>query len=106
MIIKNQAKKISSLFFFAVILSCSIFNLTANAQDVTEASSYYLPKTAIDFTILIEKTTCEPGDLNMYAERFLKKDESPRSMAFAALRGLPASQPWRRRRVRRRRWCR
>lgn len=76
MIIKNQAKKISSLFFFAVILSCSIFNLTANAQDVTEASSYYLPKTAIDFTILIEKTTCEPGDLNMYAERFLKKTMS------------------------------
>lgn len=75
MIIKNQAKKISSLFFFAVILSCSIFNLTANAQDVTEASSYYLPKTAIDFTILIEKTTCEPGDLNMYAERFLKKND-------------------------------
>ena len=56
----------------AAILGCSI--LTANADNpVTDGSSYFLPKTALRFTLLLEKTTYTPGEFSQYAERYLKK---------------------------------
>lgn len=58
-----------------VLALSSLFSVGATAQNVTEGASYYLPKTAVDFSILIEKTSKEPGDLCMYAERFLKKKD-------------------------------
>ncbi len=67
---KSHRDKSILTLVFSTLLS---FN--AMAQDVSEGSSYYLPKTAIEFSIMIEKTTQEPGDLCMYAERFLKKKD-------------------------------
>lgn len=56
----------------AAILGCGI--LTANADNpVTDGSSYFLPKTALRFTLLLEKTTYTPGEFSQYAERYLKK---------------------------------
>lgn len=44
----------------------------------TEGAVYFLPKTAVRITLQIEKTTYTPGDLCMYAERYLRlKDVSP-----------------------------
>ena len=56
----------------AAILGCGI--LSANADNpVTDGSSYFLPKTALRFTLLLEKTTYTPGEFSQYAERYLKK---------------------------------
>ncbi|MBO6060229.1 MAG: DUF4831 family protein [Bacteroidaceae bacterium] len=44
----------------------------------TEGAIYFLPKTAINITIQIEKSTYTPGDFCKYAERYLRiKDVSP-----------------------------
>ena len=67
--IKNMTKKLW--------LSCmSIFLSTgAFAQNAVEGTTYYLPKTALNYTLLIERVTTQPGELSMYAGRFLKKDD-------------------------------
>ena len=49
--------------------------LSAHAQLPFEGMSYYLPKTEIQFTFLVEKTSYEPGQLSMYAERYMKKND-------------------------------
>ena len=42
-----------------------------------EGAVYFLPKTAVRFTLLVEKTTYTPGDFCMYAQRFMRlKDVS------------------------------
>lgn len=54
----------------------SIFLSTgAFAQNTVEGTTYYLPKTALNYTLLIERVTAQPGELSMYAGRFLKKDD-------------------------------
>ena len=55
--------------FIATILlsSCS---LLAWAQ---EEASYYLPRTALRFTITVEKSSYTPGDFCQFSERYLKK---------------------------------
>ncbi len=45
------------------------------AQDVVEGTAYFLPRTAIHYALLIERTTTQPGELCMYADRFLKKKD-------------------------------
>lgn len=43
-----------------------------------EGAIYFLPKTGIKITILVERTTYTPGELCKYAERYLRiKDTSP-----------------------------
>ena len=43
-----------------------------------EGAIYFLPKTGIKITILVERTTYAPGELCKYAERYLRiKDASP-----------------------------
>ena len=37
----------------------------------SEGQTYYLPKTAVRFHLLIEKQTYTPGDFAAYAERYL-----------------------------------
>ena len=59
---------------FSACLSL-LFALSANAQLPFEGMSYYLPKTEIQYVFLIEKTTYEPGQLSMYAERYMKKND-------------------------------
>lgn len=52
-----------------------LFALSANAQLPFEGMSYYLPKTEIQYSFLVEKTTYEPGQLSMYAGRYMKKND-------------------------------
>lgn len=61
--------------------------LNANAQQPVEGTTYFLPKTAVQFRILTEKTTYNPGELAVYAEKYMKMqntDESP-SVAYRIL---------------------
>ena len=56
----------------AAALCCGV--LTTHADNpLIDGSSYFLPKTALRFTLLVEKTTYKPGEFNQYAERYLKK---------------------------------
>ena len=48
----------------------------AQSEPVVEGMSYYLPKTALKFTLLIEKTTFTPGELCDYANRYLMQTET------------------------------
>lgn len=43
---------------------------------VAEGASYYLPKTALQFTLLIEKKTFSPGEYADYAISYLKESEA------------------------------
>ena len=49
----------------------------ATAQNEVKGTTYYLPLTAIQFSVLVERSAVEPGDLCMYSERFLKKSDVP-----------------------------
>ena len=46
--------------------------LAVHAQQPVEGSTYFLPKTAIQFHIRVEKTVYEPGELALYSEKYLK----------------------------------
>ena len=37
-----------------------------------EGAVYFLPKTALRISVLVEKTTYEPGDFAPYAQRYLR----------------------------------
>lgn len=50
---------------------------TAKAQQ--EGYPYFLPKTSLRLSVLVEKTTVTPGELCMYAKRYLKKDDAPQA---------------------------
>ena len=60
-------------------LAALAFGTTAAAQTnnglSVEGASYYLPKTALRFAVLVEKTTYKPGDFASYASRFLKRND-------------------------------
>ncbi len=51
-------------------------SLTAYAMAQNETLSYYLPKTELRFSILVEKNTYTPGEFARYSERFLRKSAS------------------------------
>lgn len=55
------------------VVLLALLPLTTMAQTFVEGTSYYLPRTAINFAVRVERTSTEPGELCMYAERFLKK---------------------------------
>jgi hypothetical protein len=66
-------------FFFLLISMalCSTTNaqtqLTEYQPGVTpEGTIYFLPKTAIRFNLLVEKTTYKPGDFSAYAQRYMR----------------------------------
>lgn len=48
------------------------FSMLTQAQEETK---YYLPRTVVKLTLLIEKTTYTPGEFNQYSERFLKMSQ-------------------------------
>lgn len=61
-----------SLFVIAFAMFQSVL-----AQDVVnEGVSYYLPKTAFKFRILVEKTSFTPGEYAEYASRYLKQSDA------------------------------
>lgn len=65
-------KGIISLFVIALAMFQPVL-----AQDaVNEGVSYYLPKTAFKFRILVEKTVFTPGEYAEYASRYLKQTDA------------------------------
>lgn len=54
------------------------FATTLSAQDMgtsVDGTSYYLPKTALRISVLVEKTTYTPGDYAQYASRYLRRQD-------------------------------
>ena len=48
---------------------------TTMAQEPTNGTTYFLPKTALRVTLLIEKTSYTPGEFAQYAGRYMKKTD-------------------------------
>jgi hypothetical protein len=68
---KEMKKRI--LLFLLGMIPCT--SAIVMAQDVDE-TKYFLPRTAVKFTLLIEKSDYKPGPFSIYSERFLKKAAS------------------------------
>ncbi len=68
--VKHHTKKL-----LAVVLTTLFASSGALAQNEVKGTTYYLPQTAIQFSVLVERTATQPGDLCMYSERFLKKSD-------------------------------
>lgn len=53
-----------------------VFGLQAaiaqRGKNIAEGTGYYLPRTELQFTIKIEKTSYTPGDFAVYAEKYMK----------------------------------
>ena len=49
------------------------------AQKQTDGLSYFLPKTAVRMSVLVEKTTFQPGELADYSDLYFKKAASTKS---------------------------
>ena len=62
-------KKLFAFLAFTLLLT------PAQAQLPVDGTSYYLPKTELQFRFLVEKTEYTPGQLAMYAERYMKKTD-------------------------------
>ena len=72
------------LWIVALCLQSSFFNLQSSictAQTTvsdyrpgvtTEGAVYFLPRTALRISVLVERTTYEPGDFASYAQRYLR----------------------------------
>ncbi|MBR0525393.1 MAG: DUF4831 family protein [Prevotella sp.] len=56
------------------LLLCYFVSLVCYSQAI-EGTSYYLPKTAMKFTLTVEKTQYEPGQFAGYAQRYMKQDD-------------------------------
>lgn len=56
------------------LLLCCFVSLACYSQTI-EGTSYYLPKTAMKFTLTVEKTQYEPGQFAGYAQRYMKQDD-------------------------------
>ena len=71
-------KIVAAMAFVAALLIAA----TAKAQTEElpqEGYSYFLPKTSLRLSVLVEKTTVTPGELCIYAERYLKKNDAPQT---------------------------
>lgn len=68
-----NCKNMTKILWLTSMFFC--LSTGALAQDAVEGTTYYLPKTALNYTLLIERVTAQPGELSMYAGRFLKKDD-------------------------------
>lgn len=72
------------LFFVLTFLQCCLFGLQAQTEltdyrpGVTpEGAVYFLPKTAIRVSVLVEKTVYTPGEFSNYAMRYLRLKDVP-----------------------------
>lgn len=61
------------------IMTLLLVATLSKAQAPLEGTTYYLPKTAMHFTFLIEKTSYQPGQFAAYARRYLKKNDVEQS---------------------------
>lgn len=67
------------LTVLALLVACIGFAQTSLVQYrpgmTAEGVVYYLPKTAIRVSVLVEKTTYQPGDFARYAQRYLRLND-------------------------------
>ncbi|MCR4602851.1 MAG: DUF4831 family protein [Prevotella sp.] len=66
--------------FLLVLLACPAVSaqtqLTGYRPGATpEGAVYYLPKTALRISVLVEKTTYQPGDFSPFAQRYLRMND-------------------------------
>lgn len=73
------------------------FLLGLQAQQPVAGTTYYLPKTVLRFSLLVEKTTYTPGQFAAYAGKYLKKMdvrlEPSTTYRIAAIRMTPTAMP-------------
>lgn len=84
--------------FLLILFTFHLSLFTAQAQTVSslyqpgvtsEGAVYFLPKTAVNVTLLVEKTSYQPGEFCRYAERFLRlRDVSPESSVAYRIVGI------------------
>jgi hypothetical protein len=67
-------KKMTKVARTVSLLLCYFVSLACYSQAI-EGTSYYLPKTAMKFTLTVEKTQYEPGQFAGYAQRYMKQDD-------------------------------
>ena len=67
-------KKMTKVARSVSLLLCYFVSLACYSQAI-EGTSYYLPKTAMKFTLTVEKTQYEPGQFAGYAQRYMKQDD-------------------------------
>lgn len=59
------------VLFVCVLALVPLFSKAQKPAEVEQGIKYFLPKTALRFTLLIEKEVYTPGELNEYAEKYL-----------------------------------
>ena len=84
--------------FLLILFTFHLSLFTAQSQTVSslyqpgvtsEGAVYFLPKTAVNVTLLVEKTSYQPGEFCRYAERFLRlRDVSPESSVAYRIVGI------------------
>ena len=55
-----------------LLMACANGSSAQSGKDVAEGTGYYLPRTELRFAVKVEKTSYTPGDLAVYAEKYLK----------------------------------
>ena len=78
------------IFHFSLLNTLAQTTVSTYLPGVTpEGAIYLLPKTGIRISVLVEKTTYTPGELNKYAERYLRiKDVSPAPSVSYRITGI------------------
>lgn len=71
-------KAIAAMAFAAALLTAATVK-AQQAGEPQEGYSYFLPKTSLRLSVLVEKTTVTPGELCIYADRYLKKSDAPQT---------------------------
>lgn len=60
-----------------ILVAAFVCAASAASAQTVEGTSYFLPKTAIRLTLLVEKTNYKPGEFAAYAQRYMKKNDVP-----------------------------
>ena len=82
---------IKKITLAALLCGGALTATTAREAIELDGSSYYLPKTALKFTLITEKTTYTPGEFNQYAERFFKKSATAEEQTTYRIVGIKFS---------------
>nr|WP_306302583.1 DUF4831 family protein [Segatella baroniae] len=60
--------------YLLALLALATWSTATKAQLPVNGATYFLPKTAVKFNILIEKSQYTPGEIANYAGRYMKLD--------------------------------
>lgn len=74
----------------ALLLTALTTSITAADKDV-EGLTYYLPKTAVNVSLLIEKSTFTPGQLALYSDIYFKKSAGTKATDTYRIVGITFS---------------